>query len=150
MASFRTIIRIADNFDDEPAAHAVAAVKHGSKDLERPSERPSALFLSYPAILDSTLPARVSNEGLARAAMLKEYAQRDGATTDYCALEFYDFQQLTENLLSREESELTWVAKRCGTRSPILTSPAAALEGDGRAGIQVVDLRSADPTKVTE
>jgi len=67
---------LVDNFDDEPAAHAVAAVKHGPKDLERPSERPSALFLSYPAILDSTLPARVSNEGLARAAMNKRSTRR--------------------------------------------------------------------------
>jgi predicted kinase len=41
---------------------------------------------------------------------MKSYGKRDVAITDYWKLEFYDFRQLTEHLLSPEESELSRIA----------------------------------------
>jgi predicted kinase len=107
---------LVDYWDDEPAAHAVAAVKHGMHDHLRRrlwSAQAGVLLPFAYRILRSLI--RRHKEFLAKKVSpqhpyMKNYGTREVPVTDYWKLEFYDFQQLTEGILSPEEAELRRVA----------------------------------------
>lgn len=107
---------LVDHWEDEPAAHAVAAVKYGMRDHLRRrlwSAQASVLLPFAYRILRSLI--RRHKEFLAKKVSpqtpyMKKYATREEPVTDYWKLEFYDFQKLTEGLLSPEEAELRRVA----------------------------------------
>lgn len=107
---------LVDHWEDEPAAHAVAATKYGMRDHLRRrlwSAQASVLLPFAYRILRSLI--RRHKEFLAKKVSpetpyMKKYATREEPVTDYWKLEFYDFQKLTEGLLSPEEAELRRVA----------------------------------------
>ncbi len=103
---------LVDYWDDEPVAYAVAAVKYGMHDhLKRriwTAQASVLLPFSY-RILRSLI--RRHKEFLAKKVSpeqpwIKKYGTREVTVTDYWKLEFYDFQQIAENVLSPEEREL--------------------------------------------
>jgi hypothetical protein len=108
---------LVDYWDDEPAAHAVAAVKYGMHDhLKRRiwSAQASVLLPFAYRILRSLIGRH--KEFLAKKVSpqhpwRKKYGTREVEVTDFWKLEFYDFQQITENILSAEEQELRRVAQ---------------------------------------
>jgi hypothetical protein len=68
---------LVDYWDDEPAVHAVAAVKYGMRDhlrrrRERPGRRPFAFRLSDPEVLDSATPGRLGKKGFSETAVHQE------------------------------------------------------------------------------
>jgi predicted kinase len=108
---------LVDYWDDEPAAHAVAAVKYGMHDhlRRRIWSAQAAVLLPFAYRILRSLIGR-HKEFLAKKVSpqrpwVKKYGTREVAVTDYWKLEFYDFQQLTENILSPEEQELRRVAQ---------------------------------------
>ena len=108
---------LVDYWDDEPAAHAVAAVKYGMHDhlRRRIWSAQAAVLLPFAYRILRSLIGR-HKEFLAKKVSpqrpwVKKYGTREVAITDYWKLEFYDFQQLTENILSPEEQELRRVAQ---------------------------------------
>jgi hypothetical protein len=108
---------LVDYWDDEPAAHAVAAVKYGMHDhlKRRIWSAQAGILLPFAYRILRSLIGR-HKEFLAKKVSpqrpwLKKYGTREVAITDYWKLEFYDFQQLTENILSPEEAELRRVAQ---------------------------------------
>jgi hypothetical protein len=108
---------LVDYWDDEPAAHAVAAVKHGLRDhvKRRIWSAQASVLLPFAYRILRSLIARYQHVLAKKVSperpWIKKYATRDVAITDYWKLEFYDFQQLTEHLLSPEESELRRIAQ---------------------------------------
>jgi hypothetical protein len=103
---------LVDYWNDEPAAHAVAAVKYGMNDhlRRRIWSAQTGVLLPFAYRILRSLIGR-HKEFLAKKVSpqrpwLKKYATREVAVTDYWKLEFYDFRQLTEGILSPEESEL--------------------------------------------
>jgi predicted kinase len=107
---------LVDYWDDEPAVHAVAAVKYGMHDHLRRrlwSAQAGVLLPFAYRILRSLI--RRHKDFLAKKVSpqkpwIKKYGTREVPVIDYWKLEFYDFQQLTENILSPEEAELRRVA----------------------------------------
>lgn len=108
---------LVDYWDDEPAAHAVAAVKHGMHDHLRRrlwSAQASVLLPFAYRILRSLIGRHrgvLAKKVSPKQPYMKKYGTREVAVTDYWKLEFYDFQQLTEGILSPEEAELRRVAQ---------------------------------------
>ena len=108
---------LVDYWDDEPAAHAVAAVKYGMHDhlKRRIWSAQAGVLLPFAYRILRSLIGR-HKEFLAKKVSpqqpwMKKYGTREVAVTDYWKLEFYDFQQITENILSAEEQELRRVAQ---------------------------------------
>jgi predicted kinase len=107
---------LVDYWDDEPAAHAVAAVKHGLREhVKRRIWRAQANVLlpftyrilrSLIARYQDVLAKKVSPE----RPLTKGYGDKSYPITDYWKLEFYEFKKLTEHLLSPEEMELSRIA----------------------------------------
>jgi predicted kinase len=108
---------LVDYWDDEPAAHAVAAVKYGMHDHLRRriwSAQAGVLLPFAYRILRSLIGGHkefLGKKVSPQHPWLKKYGTREVAVTDYWKLEFYDFQQITDDILSREERELCRVAQ---------------------------------------
>src|SRR5262249_13891104 len=95
---------LVDYWDDEPAAHAVAAIKYGFRDHIRRrvwSAQASVLLPFTHRILRSlisryqhVLHKRVSPQNPLR----KRFGDREMEITDFWKLEFYDFKELTKHL----------------------------------------------------
>lgn len=108
---------LVDYWDDEPAVHAIAAVKYGMRDHLRRriwSAQAGVLLPFAYRILKSlivrhqdVLAKRVSPE----RPFMKKYGSREVEVTDYWKLEFYDLQQVAEDVLSPEERELRRLAQ---------------------------------------
>jgi predicted kinase len=107
---------LVDYWDDEPAAHAVAAVKHGLREHVRRriwSAQASVLLPFTHRILRSLIARYqhvLAKKVSPRNPLRKTYGDREVVITDHWKLEFYDFKELTQHLLSPEESELTRIA----------------------------------------
>jgi hypothetical protein len=107
---------LVDYWDDEPAVHAIAAVKYGMRDHLRRriwSAQAGALLPFAYRILKSliarhqdVLAKRVSPE----RPFLKKYGSREVEVIDYWKLEFHDLQQVADDILSPEERELRRLA----------------------------------------
>jgi hypothetical protein len=107
---------LVDYWDDEPAAHAVAAVKHGFREHVKRriwSAQASILLPFTHRILRSltskyrdVLAKKVSPE----RPLLKRYGDREVAITDFWKLEFHDFRELTKHALTPAETELARIA----------------------------------------
>lgn len=107
---------LVDLWDDEPAAHPVAALKFGLRDHVRRRiwRAQAAVLLPFTHRILRSLIARYKDV-LARSVspenpLKKKYGEREVEITDLWKLEFYDFKELTRQHLSPSEAELVRIA----------------------------------------
>jgi predicted kinase len=107
---------LVDYWDDEPAAHAVAAIKHGFRDHIRRrlwSAQASILLPFTHRILRSMISRYqhvLSKKVSPQNPLRKRINDREMVVTDFWRLEFYDFKELTKHLLSPQETDLVRIA----------------------------------------
>jgi hypothetical protein len=110
---------LVDLWDDEPAAHAVAAIKFGKREHIRRriwAAQASVMMPFTHRILRSLVQRyrdvldRVISP---RTPFIKRYHDREVPITDPTKLEFYDFREHTKHLLSPDELELIRIAAWC-------------------------------------
>lgn len=107
---------LVDYWDDEPAAHPVAAIKHGLHDHVRRrlwTAQASVLLPFTHRILRAliskyrhVLAKQISPQNPLR----KSSNGRNFEITDFWRIEFYDFKRLTEHLLTQQEANLVRIA----------------------------------------
>jgi hypothetical protein len=108
---------LVDYWDDEPAVHAVAAVKHGMRDhlKRRIWSAQAGVLLPFAYRILKSLIARHQDVLAKRVSperpFTKKYGTREVEVTDYWKLEFYDLQQVAEDILSPAERELRRLAQ---------------------------------------
>ncbi|MBX9679819.1 MAG: ATP-binding protein [Gemmataceae bacterium] len=107
---------LVDLWDDEPAAHAVAAVKFGLRDhvKRRIWAAQAAVLLPFSHRILRSLIARY-HDVLSRVVspqkpLRKKFNDREYEITDPWKLEFYDFKELTSGHISPGELELVKIA----------------------------------------
>ncbi len=107
---------LVDLWDDEPAAHAAAALKFGLRDHVRRRiwTAQASVLLPFTHRILRSLIARY-HDTLVRCVspqtpLRKKFGDREYEITDPWRLEFYDLRELTKHLLSPAEVELTKIA----------------------------------------
>jgi predicted kinase len=105
-----------DLWDDEPAAHAVAALKHGLREHVRRRiwSAQAGVILPFCFRILRAFIARY-NDALARSVspanpLKKKHGDREFEITDPLKLEFYDVRELTKHLMPSTELELLKIA----------------------------------------
>lgn len=107
---------LVDYWDDEPVAHAVAAIKYGFRDHIRRrvwSAQASVLLPFTHRILRSLISRYqhvLSKKVSPQHPLRKRFGDREMEITDFWKLEFYDFKELTKHLLSPQETDLVRIA----------------------------------------
>ncbi|QIO36947.1 AAA family ATPase [Bradyrhizobium sp. 1(2017)] len=108
---------LVDYWEDEPAAHAIGAIKYGMHEhlRRRMWSAQAGVLLPFAYRILRSLIGR-HKEYLAKLVSpekpwMKKYGSREVAVTDYRKLEFYDLQQLADGVMSPEERELRRVAQ---------------------------------------
>jgi hypothetical protein len=108
---------LVDYWDDEPAVHAVAAVQYGMRGhlRRRIWSAQAGVLLPFAYRILKSLIARhqdvLANRVSPERPYIKKYGPREVEVTDYWKLEFYDLQQVAEDILSPEERELRRLAQ---------------------------------------
>ncbi|WP_316158731.1 MULTISPECIES: AAA family ATPase [unclassified Bradyrhizobium] len=103
---------LVDIWDDEPAAHAVAAIKHGYVDhiRRRVWSAQASILLPFTYRVLRALIARYQHFLAEKVSPERPYIRafngRTKTTTDFWKLEFYDFRDFTKDLLSPNEANL--------------------------------------------
>jgi hypothetical protein len=107
---------LVDYWDDEPAAHAVAALKHGYVDhiRRRVWSAQASILLPFTHRVLRSLIARHQHFLAKQVSPEKPYVRifngRPKTTTNFWKLEFYDFREFTKDLLSPNEASLLSLA----------------------------------------
>ncbi|MCA6101602.1 ATP-binding protein [Bradyrhizobium australafricanum] len=107
---------LVDYWDDEPAAHPVAAVKHGLEDHVRRrlwTAQASVLLPFTHRILRSLISKYrhvLAKKISPRTPLRKDINGRRFEITDFWKIEFYDFRTHTEHLLTPQEADLVKIA----------------------------------------
>lgn len=107
---------LVDYWDDEPAAHAVAALKHGYVDhvRRRVWSAQASILLPFTNRVLRSLIARYQHFLAKQVSPEKPYVRvfngRPKTTTDFWKLEFYDVREFTKDLLSPNEASLLSLA----------------------------------------
>ena len=107
---------LVDYWDDEPAAHAVAAIKYGLREHVRRrvwSAQASVLLPFTHRILRSLISRYqhiLSKMVSPEKPLIKKFGDHEKVISDFWQLEFYDFKDFTKHLLSRQETDLMKIA----------------------------------------
>jgi len=107
---------LVDYWDDEPAAQAVAALKHGFVDHVRRRlwSAQASILLPFTNRVLRSLIARYQHFLAKHVSVEKPYVRafngRTKTTTDFWKLEFYDVREFTKDLLSPNEASLLSLA----------------------------------------
>jgi predicted kinase len=107
---------LVDLWDDEPVAHAVAALRFGFRDhvKRRIWSAQASVLLPFTFRILRALIARYYDTLQRQVSPAnppkKRFGDREVEITDPWKLEFYDFRELTKQLLSPAELELTKIA----------------------------------------
>ena len=107
---------LVDYWDDEPAAHAVAALKHGYVDhiRRRVWSAQASILLPFTNRVLRSLIARYQHFLAKKVSPEKPYVRvfngRPKTTIDFWKLEFYDVGEFTKDLLSPNEASLLSLA----------------------------------------
>ena len=103
---------LVDYWDDEPAAHAVAALKHGLVDhvRRRVWSAQASILLPFTHRVLRSLIARYQHFLAKKVSHAQPYIRsingRTKTTTNFWKLEFYDFREFTKDLLTPNEADL--------------------------------------------
>lgn len=103
---------LVDYWDDEPAAQAVAALKHGLVDhiRRRVWSAQASILLPFTHRVLRSLIARYQHFLAKKVSPAQPYIRsingRPKTTTNFWKLEFYDFREFTRNLLTPNETDL--------------------------------------------
>lgn len=109
---------LVDYWDDEPAAHAVAALKHGYVDhiRRRVWSAQASILLPFTNRVLRSLVARYQHFLAKQVSPERPYVRafngRLKTTTNFWKLEFHDFKEFTKDLLSANEANLLGLASR--------------------------------------
>jgi hypothetical protein len=107
---------LVDYWDDEPAAHAVAAVTYGLREHIRRriwgAQANVLLPFSYRILrsLISRYQHVLSKKVSPQNPLRKKFGEYEMEIIDFWKLEFYDFKELTKSLLSQQEADLISIA----------------------------------------
>ena len=107
---------LVDYWDDEPAAHAAAAIKYGLREHVRRriwSAQASVLLPFTHRILRSLISRYrevLSKKVSLQTPLIKKFGDHEKVITDFWQLEFYDFKEFTKHFLSRQEMDLVKIA----------------------------------------
>ncbi|UPK37903.1 ATP-binding protein [Bradyrhizobium sp. 186] len=107
---------LVDYWDDEPAAHAVAALKHGYVDhiRRRVWSAQASILLPFTHRVLRSLIARyqhfLAKQVSPEQPYIRTFNGRSKTTTNFWKLEFYDFREFTKDLLSPNEASLLSLA----------------------------------------
>jgi hypothetical protein len=110
---------LVDIWDDEPAAHAIAAIKFGHKEhvKRRIWAAQASVMLPFTHRILRSLVKRYRDvlDGVISPSrpFIKRYFNRSMTITDPAKLEFYDFQEHAKDHLSAAELDLIKVAAWC-------------------------------------
>jgi hypothetical protein len=103
---------LVDYWDDEPAAHAAAALKHGFVDhiRRRVWGAQASILLPFTHRVLRSLIARYQHFLAKKVSPAQPYVRsingRTKTTTNFWKLEFYDFREFTKDLLMPNEADL--------------------------------------------
>jgi predicted kinase len=107
---------LVDYWDDEPAAHAAAAIKFGLREhvIRRIWSAQASVLLPFTHRILRSLISRyrdvLSKKVSTQNPLIKKFGDHEKVITDFWQLEFYDFKEFTKHLLSRQESDLVKIA----------------------------------------
>ncbi|WGS20178.1 hypothetical protein [Bradyrhizobium sp. ISRA463] len=109
---------LVDYWDDEPTAHAIAAVKHGLRDhiARRVWSAQASILLPFTYRILRSLISKY-RDALAKKVspetpLLKQYGDRAAEpVTDFWKLEFHDMMELTKEVMTPPEYELARIAR---------------------------------------
>ncbi|MGY0575904.1 AAA family ATPase [Bradyrhizobium sp. RDM12] len=109
---------LVDYWDDEPAAHAVAALKHGYVDhiRRRVWSAQASILLPFAHRVLRALIARYQHFLAKQVSPERPYVRtfngRLKTTTNFWKLEFYELREFTKDILSPNEANLLGLASR--------------------------------------